>query len=144
MDASKLIAELERDEGMRLKVYFDSRGIATIGVGRNLHDKGVSQEEAYILLNHDIEKVRGELDAHLSWWQDLDEVRQRVLANMCFNMGIRSLLSFSVTLGHVRNQRWEQAAAAMLQSSWAVEVGPRARRLAQMMRTGDDHVGMVV
>lgn len=131
-----LIAELERDEGLRLKPYQDSKGILTIGIGRNLRDRGVSREEAYHMLNNDLESVEADLDQHLPWWRSLNEVRQRVIANMCFNMGINTLLQFRHSLALIQSGDYEAAAVEMLASEWAREVGPRAQRLSNAMRDG--------
>lgn len=138
MNTDVLMAELKRDEGIRLKPYRDTVGKLTIGVGRNLDDVGISPEEATALLQNDIANVTKALDGALPWWSGLDEVRQRVLANMAFNMGIRTLLTFKQTLGHVQAGRYLEAAQAMLQSKWSQQVGPRAERLAVMMRDGGD------
>ena len=137
MDSVKLIAELERDEGVRLKPYRDSVGKLTIGIGRNLDDVGITLDETHYLLNGDIARAEADLDARLPWWQTLDPVRQRVLVNMCFNMGIAGLLTFANTLELVRVGQYADAADHMLASKWAGQVGPRAQRLADMMRDGD-------
>lgn len=136
MDRPTLIAELERDEANRLKPYPDSVGKLTIGIGRNLTDNGITKEESYFLCNNDIDDVEGDLDYNLPWWRNLNEVRQRVLANMCFNMGIVRLLKFSNMLRHARNGEYTLAAVEMRASKWYEQVGIRATRLESMMRTG--------
>lgn len=130
---AELAAELTRDEGLRLKPYVDTVGKLTIGVGRNLTDVGISETEAQLLLRNDIAAAEQLLDAHIAWWRRLDEDRQRVLVNMAFNLGPR-LLEFKRTLYYVANGDYESAAAAMLESKWAQQVGPRAVRLADRMR----------
>jgi len=139
MDDAKLISELVKDEGLRLKPYKCTAGKTTIGVGRNLDDVGISQSEAYTLLASDIARVKKEC-ARQPWWPSVedDDVRSRVMLNMCFNLGIRRLSGFKNTLDAVRDQRWKDAAAGMRASMWAKQVGARAERLAKMMETGDD------
>ena len=44
-DTSKLLDMLIRDEGMELKVYKDTLGIDTIGVGRNIIDRPLTVAE---------------------------------------------------------------------------------------------------
>lgn len=136
MNLERLMAELERDEGRVLKPYEDSVGKVTIGVGRNLSDVGISNTEANFLLANDIERTCEDLDRELPWWRNLDEDRQRVLANMCFNVGIGKLLTFKNTLAYVEAGEWEKAAEQMIKSKWASQVGPRAKRLAERMRVG--------
>lgn len=142
MDRQKLVAELKRDEALRLKPYRDTEGKLTIGIGRNLDDVGISEAEAAVLVNNDIDRTIADLDAKLPWWRQLDEVRQRVLVNMCFNMGIgnvslgKGLLSFVNTLAKMKAGDYQGAADGMRASKWAGQVGARAERLIQMMRTG--------
>lgn len=136
MNSRLLVEELKRDEGVRLKVYLDSRGIATIGVGRNLRDVGISEGEALALLEADIARTTADLDRTIPWWVTLDEVRQRVLMNMAFQLGAAGLLGFHQTLAMVRAGDYAGAAREMLISTWAEQTGPRAQRLSNMMRDG--------
>lgn len=130
------IRELIRDEGIRLRPYRDSVGKLTIGIGRNLDDVGISSDEAMYLCRNDVAAALADLDKALPWWRELDEVRQRALANMAFNLGIVRLLGFRNTLAALRAGRYADAADGMLASKWAGQVGPRAARLAAMIRTG--------
>lgn len=136
IDRSAMIAELTRDEGFRAKPYHCTAGKLTIGVGRNIQEVGITKDEAAVLLVNDIERCAAELDQKLPWWRELDAVRQRVLLNMNFNLGITKLLGFRNTLAAVRERRFDDAAAGMEASLWHRQVGDRARRLVSMMRTG--------
>jgi lysozyme len=136
MNLQELKAQLVRHEGMVLKVYRDSLGIPTIGVGRNLQDVGVTEAEALMLLDHDILGVLDDLDRECPWWRQMSETRQLVLADMCFNLGIVRLKGFRNALQAAQDGRYEDAAREMLDSRWAKQVGPRAVNLAQMMKEG--------
>lgn len=136
MNHDTMRAELIRDEGVKLKPYRDTVGKLTIGVGRNLDDVGISEAEAAHLLDGDIERTARALDKALPWWRNLDDVRQRVVLNMAFNMGINSLRRFKNTLAAIQAGKYEDAATGMLASKWAQQVGQRAQRLASMMRKG--------
>ena len=137
-----LIAELRRDEGVRYEPYFDVVGVKTVGVGHNLKAKPlgllypIDDEMVDRILLLDIADVFEELDDRLPWWRELSEVRQRVLVNMAFNLGIGGLLGFKNTLAAVKDGRYSDAAAGMLASKWAGQVGARAARLANMMQKG--------
>ena len=139
-----LRAQLIVDEGLRLKPYRDSVGKLTIGVGRNLDDKGISHDEAMALLDRDIAEHMALLDRELPWWQRMDETRQLVLANMAFNLGVGptpeqpdgKLLQFKNTLDHMARGEYDAAADGMAASVWAKQVGVRADRLVIAMRTG--------
>ena len=129
--------QLVRHEGLRLKPYHCTAGKLTIGYGRNLDDCGISQTEAYVLLKNDIQNCEKQLlDEIPEIYNGLDEVRKSVLLNMCFNMGIKGLLSFKNTLAFIKAGDWERAANGMLASKWAKQVGKRAIELSEMMRKG--------
>jgi lysozyme len=133
-----LIAELRRDEGERKKPYRCTAGKLSIGVGRNLDDVGISDDEIAYLLANDIERVRADLDRRAAWWRSLDPVRQRVLQNMCFQLGWPRLSGFKKFLAAAKAGRWAEAATQMLDSKWARDDSPaRAQRLAKMMRSGE-------
>ena len=138
-----LIQELRRDEGVKYAPYFDSVGIQTVGVGHNLKAKPLpnavyplTDEQVDKILADDIDEVIKALNKNIPWWQSLTQARQRVLANMAFNLGIAGLMSFHNTLTAIKCGHYELASANMLSSKWAKQVGARAKRLAQMMVTG--------
>lgn len=134
---SRLEEQLLVDEGLRLKPYKDTVGKLTIGIGRNLDDVGITKDEAIILLRNDIARTTKDVIANIPWWSGLDEVRRDVIINMAFNLGIEGLLKFKRTLLSIQNGEYEQASKEMLESKWAKQVGNRAKRLAEMMRTGE-------
>lgn len=134
MDIDALRRQLIHDEGLRLKAYRDSVGKLTIGVGRNLDDKGISEAEAAVLLENDIAEHVALLDAKLPWWRKLDEARQNALANMCFNLGINGLLGFTNSLALLERGEYEKAAANLAMSKWAKQVGPRATRIIAVIK----------
>jgi len=134
---NRIKAQLVRHEGLRLKPYRCTAGKLTIGIGRNLDDRGISQKEAYTMLERDIQDCEQWLiDKIPEIYNKLDEVRQSVLLNMCFNLGIKGLLEFKNTLAFIDAGDWERAANGMLASKWAKQVGRRAIELSELMRKG--------
>lgn len=125
-------------EGMKLKPYRCPAGKLTIGVGRNLEDKGLSKQEALFLLRRDIAEITNELRKY-PWFETLDMVRQKVLIDMAFNLGINGLLSFKKMLSYLKAGDYEKAADEMVNSRWYGQVGDRSKRLVKMMRTGEDY-----
>lgn len=143
MDAAsitKLQKQLVLHEGVRLKPYRCAAGRMTIGIGRNLDDVGITQDEAMLMLRTDIARALSGVRTELPWFEQIDHVRQRVLVDMAFNLGIDGLMAFKQTLAAVRAGDYDRAATEMLNSRWAAQVGERARRLARMMRTGRDEI----
>lgn len=134
MNLEVLKAQLVRHEGLRLKPYQDSVGKLTIGVGRNLDDVGITDAEAMTLLENDITGLMVDLDRELTWWRNMSETRQLVLADLAFNLGLPRLKGFRNALQAMQEARWDDASREMLGSTWARQVGPRALRLAKMMK----------
>ena len=144
----RLRRQLKEDEGLRLKPYVDccgktwrtctcaDRGRLTIGYGRNLDDKGISPGEAESMLDNDIDDTIRDLTTFLPWAAQLDPVRQAVLVNMAFNLGIGGLLKFKRTLEAIQRRDWDRAAAEMAKSRWWSQVGRRAHRLRDQLVTG--------
>lgn len=128
--------DVRRDEGFRSKPYKDTRGVLTIGYGRNLDHVGISRMEAEELLDNDIVGAIGALTSKLPWFTALDPVRQRVLVNMTVQLGIGGVLGFRKMLDACRTRDYELAAIEMLDSKWATQTPHRAERLARWMRTG--------
>jgi lysozyme len=137
MTVTNILEQLKRDEGLKLKPYKDTVGKTTIGIGRNLDDVGISEDEAIILLHNDLAKAAGQIRAALPWADQLGPIRGSVLGNMAFNMGIAGLLNFHKFLTALRLGNYDQAATEMLDSKWASQVGARAQRLAQQIRTNE-------
>ena len=137
MNKQRLAEQLKVHEGLRLKPYKDTVGKWTIGIGRNLEDKGITEQEALFMLNNDVDYFYTKLDKRLTWFKHLDDARQNVLVNMAFNLGVSGLLTFKNTLRLISFNRYEEAAEEMLNSKWANQVGYRAEELAEQMRTGE-------
>lgn len=136
VNRDRLARQLIHDEGLKLKPYRCTAGKLSIGVGRNLDDRGITEPEALGLLENDIDFFSGQCRKAIPFFASLDDVRQEVLVNMAFNMGLATLLTFKNTLALIASGKYEEAADAMLHSKWATQVGDRAKRLADMMREG--------
>ena len=152
-DLEKLLV---KHEGLELAPYYCPAGDLTIGVGRNLEAIGLSAEEwerlfdgginhlgsgitadfAMFLLENDIVRVRNELDARYEFFGTLDKTRRDVLIDMAFNLGIVRFSRFRRMIAAIERMDYKTAAIEMMDSKWATQVGPRAKRLADMMRTG--------
>lgn len=135
-DRDALRTQLIAHEGLRLRLYVDTVGKATIGVGRNLTDRGISDAEARYLLDNDINDAITALLA-FPWFPDLDTVRQRAFVDLCFNMGFTRLCRFGRMLDAAARGDWATASAELLNSQYAQQVGVRAHEVAAMLRSGE-------
>ena len=139
MNKDKLMEELIKDEGYKYEIYLDHLGYPTFGVGHLVLETDeehgqpvgtpVSEERIKECLSHDIDVVCSELDMKDPWWRNLSDNKQRVMSNMCFNLGHPRLSKFKKFLGAMQISDWETAAVEMMDSKWAGQVGDRAVRL---------------
>ena len=157
-DRQDLIDKLIVAEGLRLQVYKDTLGIDTIGIGRNLEDRGITTEEladldiptiehvyeygiteadAVYLATNDVQIVEEELVRAHPCVDRLDSVRQLILIDMAFNMGVPRLCKFKNMWAAVHNEDYPTAAKEMLDSRWARQVKGRATKLANAMHNGE-------
>ena len=157
-NASHFLDKLVEHEGLVLTVYKDTLGIDTIGIGRNLKDRGISKEELdymdipnmdviyehgiteadarYLALN-DIAIVENELCRVHTCVKNLDSVRQLILMDMAFNMGVPRLCKFVKMWNAIYEENFEAASMEMLNSRWARQVGRRAKILSDAMASGE-------
>lgn len=130
--ASELI---KKHEGLRLQPYKCTAGKLTIGYGRNIEDNGISVYEAEVMLENDIQKCYA-LCIKLPFWNNLNEVRQSVILDMCYNLGFTRLQGFKKMFKALEVQDYKSAAKEMLDSKWARDVKSRATELAELMTCG--------
>jgi len=153
-------------EGLRLEPYICPAGYWTIGVGRNLESKGltgaeqkfifgrddyskqeviellkkrgITKDEALFLLANDISECIKDLK-RFAWFDQLDDVRAKVVIDMRFNLGAAGFRKFRKMIAALERDDYDTAADEMVDSAWYHQVGTRARRLVEMMRTGEDY-----
>lgn len=127
---------IKHHEGVVNTIYKCPAGYITIGCGHNLEAKPISNAAVDQILDDDIDDCLRSV-ATLKFWFDLDEVRQAVLIDMCFNLGFKGLTKFEKMLAAIDERDYVKAAIEMMDSKWARQVGTRASRLEQMMITGN-------
>jgi len=152
------IEKLIKHEGLVLNVYKDTLGIDTIGIGRNLEDRGISQQElddldiptidhiyeygiteadAVYLATNDVQIVEEELVRAHPCVEQLDSVRQLIVMDMAFNMGVPRLCKFVKMWNAIHENKYDVAAKEMLDSRWSKQVKSRSTILANAMHNGE-------
>lgn len=138
-----LIDQLRRDEGVRYRMYLDTLGNPTIGVGHKilpdeqrlltvtLNDDGVNA-----LLAHDISDKERQL-MQFDWFTGLDDCRQAAIVNMAFNLGVHGLLGFPSMIHYLVTKEWNAVARECDDPNWHAQVGARSDRIAEQLRTGE-------
>lgn len=102
MNYDELEKSIKKSEDLSLKPYKCPNGFLTIGWGRNIQLNGISKSEADLLLRNDIFNIKLELEDKLPIFKKLDDIRQNVLLEMAFNMGVPKLLGFKNTFRAIR------------------------------------------
>lgn len=159
MNRDKLKAQLKIHEGYREKVYLDTTGNRTIGIGFNLErydapilvrsvganyaqliagEQTLNSTQIEMLLDRTLDEAVGTAKQLVKNFDELDDVRQRVIVDMSFNMGPKVFRQFIKTRKAIANEEFDVAAERMLRSKWAGQVKGRAKNLAYMMKTGKD------
>jgi lysozyme len=136
MNVEKIKKLIIKHEGLKLKPYKCTSGKLTIGVGRNIEDVGISEDEAMFMLDNDIEKCIKDMVRLFPRWYQLSENRQSVLVNMRFNLGLTGFRKFGKMIKFVNAQSFFEAAFEMQDSLWYKQVGNRAIELVDMMERG--------
>lgn len=137
-------------EGVKLKPYRCTAGKLSIGVGRNLDDnpltpeekkacgdiyQGITKNAAYMLLRNDVDRTEEFLRKNISFYKELSVERQYALLDMAFQME-KKLLKFKNMLKAMENKDFVLASKECLNSNYAQQVPNRARRIANLIRTG--------
>ena len=128
---------IRRHEGVRHKPYQDSVGKLTIGVGRNLTDRGLTPQEVNTLFETDMRLAEQILTIWFEGWRDLSPSRQAALLSMAFNLGGPRLTGFVKLRRALTEQDFQKAAKEALNSRWAKQVGKRASHIAALL-SGDE------
>jgi lysozyme len=139
---------LIEDEDLRQFPYVDccskhwkkcackTKGDLTIGVGRNLDKVGLSEGECLALNMNDIETTTAQMERSFYWFPKLNTPRRVVAFSMGFNMGVEGLKKFKQMIKCIESGDFVSASKHMMDSLWASQVGDRAKRLAEIMKTG--------
>lgn len=128
---------IKKHEGLELLPYEDTVGKLTIGYGRNLTDRGITRAEAEYMLQFDVLQALEDVeDLSGPAWHHYSPRRKAVLIDMSFNLGKGRLKQFKKMWQALHRCDYDKAAAEMLNSRWANQVGQRALNLAEIMRNG--------
>jgi lysozyme len=139
---------LIEQEGIRQFPYLDCcgkswkscsckcKGHLTIGIGRNLDEVGISENEAIGLQQNDVKRIANQLSREFPWFSKINTTRRIVLISMAFNLGFEGFRKFEKMIKSIQSGDFNSAANQMLLSKWASQVKKRAIKLSEMMRSG--------
>lgn len=152
MNIQKLRDQLIIDEGVKYRIYFDSKGLATMGIGHlitkedpeyyQLKDLSlklvkkveISKERVEELFKKDMESCINDCTKVFPNFEKMKEELQLIIANMIFNLGVTKFLQFNNLINAINKKNYSKAADEMKDSLWYKEVKGRAARLTKEMK----------
>ena len=122
-------------EGLRLHPYKCPAGALTIGYGRNLDGKGITESEAKYLLANDLIECTKDLEFNIfcGFWEQLPEQIKFVFLDMRYNLGPAGFRSFKRMIGAALKKDWQGVRESMQKSKWYNQVGMRSARLVELV-----------
>ena len=127
---------LIKHEGFSLNIYHDMYGNQTIGVGRNLDSNGITKDEAFYLLNNDIDRSIADLKTIFPDWVSISSNRQMVLVDMRFQLGRGGFRYFKKFIAAVKIKDWKEAGRQIVDSNYYKQVTSRAKENINFLREG--------
>ena len=131
---------IRRHEGLKLHPYVDTTGNWTIGVGHKIpeveasnYPDGCTLDDAMNWLDADIQKATEQVTNALPWITGLSELRQGVLVELTFWIGIGGILKFHNTLQAIKDGDYELAAHGLLNSLLHEQIPGRTEELANLL-----------
>ena len=134
-----LIADIKAHEGYSKKVYKDTLGYPTIGIGFLVSSLELDEDVCDIILERRLKKNEAVLQRKMTYYSNLPIEVQNIIQNMYYQMGNR-LFNFVKTLHYIENGKWRAASLEMLQSLWAKQTPNRAKELSERMAKVDENL----
>jgi GH24 family phage-related lysozyme (muramidase) len=132
----KLKKMMIAQEGYKKKIYKDTKGNDTLGIG-HLCANGFSDAVIDLIYEEDWQSHYNFLRRNFAWFDLLDVNRQLALISMSFNLGDENFDKFKGVIKAMLIKNYPLAAKEMLSSLWATQVPNRAKELAAIIETGN-------
>ncbi len=132
----ELVESVKANEGFRSRAYRCSNDILTIGYGFAIKDLELDKDICDMILERKLNKLVKDVNAKWDWVSDLPEKAKEVLYEMVFQMGLKGVSSFKLTLAYLQNKEFIKASKEMLNSKWARFDSPnRALRMSKIIES---------
>ena len=132
-----LIDDIKRHEGYSKKVYKDSLGYDTIGIGFLVSSLELDEDVCDIILERRLASNEKVLQRKLTFFRKLPHDVQNIIQNMYYQLG-NKLFNFVKTLHYIECGKYQAASIEMLQSLWAKQTPNRAKELSEAMRNCEE------
>jgi len=142
MNMDRLLESVKKHEGYRNKVYLDTLGKRTVGVGHLCvedfweDDKEYEEKFLMTILEHDLStaiKGANELMAEHDC-MDINEKAHEILIEMVFQLGKTGVSKFRNMWKALAEKNYIGASYEMLDSRWAKQTPNRAKAMADLMK----------
>ena len=142
MDMDRLLESVKKHEGYRNKVYLDTLGKRTVGVGHLCvedfweDDKEYEEKFLMTILEHDLSTaIKGANDLMAEHGcMDINEKAHEILIEMVFQLGKTGVSKFKNMWKALSELNYVGASYEMLDSKWAKQTPNRAKSMAKIMK----------
>lgn len=137
-EMKQAVTEVKHDESCELKMYLDTKKINTIGWGFNLDANKIPQEVADYLLYYMMrEALKDAKEFCGAGWDKMNEARRAVMINLAYNVGRKTLFSFTTLRTGIQQGNFDYAAARLLSYKWCGDVKTRCPKMVRQLKTGE-------
>jgi lysozyme len=139
MDMDRLLQSVKKHEGYRNKVYLDTLGKRTVGVGHlcveDFWEDNKEYEEKFLMtiLEHDLQTAIKGAERLLKDCPVLDDLAKEIIIEMVFQLGETGVSKFKNMIKALKIPDYQTAAIEMLDSKWAKQTPERAAGMSSEM-----------
>ncbi len=143
MNLERLMESVQKHEGYRNKVYLDTLGKRTVGVGHlcveDFWEDDKEYEEKFLMeilaedLQNAIKGARELKEEHSCTY--IDEIAQEIIVEMVFQLGKNGVSKFKNMWKALSEYNYTGASYEMLDSKWAKQTPNRAKSMAELMKS---------
>jgi lysozyme len=142
MNLDRLLESVKKHEGYRNKVYLDTLGKRTVGVGHLCvedfweDDKEYEEKFLMTILEHDLQTAIKSAKQLIEEFgcDDIDEQAEEILIEMVFQLGKTGVSKFKNMWKALAEKNYIGASYEMLDSRWAKQTPNRAKAMADLMK----------
>ena len=139
MDMDRLLQSVKKHEGYRNKVYLDTLGKRTVGVGHLCvesfweDNKEYPEEMLMNILKDDLKNAIQGSERLLKDCPVLDDLAKEIIIEMVFQLGETGVSKFKNMIKALKIPDYQTAAIEMLDSKWAKQTPERAAGMSSEM-----------
>jgi lysozyme len=139
MDMDRLLQSVKKHEGYRNKVYLDTLGKRTVGVGHlcveDFWEDNKEYDEEFLMniLKDDLKNAIEGAERLLKDCPVLDDLAKEIIIEMVFQLGETGVSKFKNMIKALKIPDYQTAAIEMLDSKWAKQTPNRAQNMRSEM-----------